>query len=215
MTIDLGMIIGDTGPTGPTGPIGPTGPTGPTGETGPGYNLVSIVSDGIAAKEDNRLLRAFLVGYSSSATSSTTKKVSTTGLYGVTRGFYPPIRGTILLVQFAQDHTTPEALFLEVPYVTTETPTEGTTRTDPIYINGAATSSSNALLWKAAATLVFAWADSYWNFIGVAGQDSTSSITNLPVFTYASEPSEIDLPMRPCYYYVKSTGGFYYCDGLA
>lgn len=28
-SIDLGMVIGDTGPTGPTGPAGPTGPTGP------------------------------------------------------------------------------------------------------------------------------------------------------------------------------------------
>ncbi len=27
--IDLGMVIGDTGPTGPTGPAGPAGPTGP------------------------------------------------------------------------------------------------------------------------------------------------------------------------------------------
>lgn len=32
--IDLGLVIGDTGPTGPTGPTGDTGPTGPTGPIG-------------------------------------------------------------------------------------------------------------------------------------------------------------------------------------
>ena len=30
-TLDLGRVVGDTGPQGPTGPIGPTGPTGPAG----------------------------------------------------------------------------------------------------------------------------------------------------------------------------------------
>ena len=35
MAIDLGVVIGDTGPTGPTGPIGLTGPAGPIGPTGP------------------------------------------------------------------------------------------------------------------------------------------------------------------------------------
>lgn len=39
--VDLGKVVGDTGPTGPTGDTGvtgdtgPTGPTGPTGDTGP------------------------------------------------------------------------------------------------------------------------------------------------------------------------------------
>ena len=34
-TVDLGNVIGATGPQGPTGATGPTGPTGPKGDTGP------------------------------------------------------------------------------------------------------------------------------------------------------------------------------------
>ena len=33
--MDLGLVIGATGPTGPIGPTGPTGPIGPTGPAGP------------------------------------------------------------------------------------------------------------------------------------------------------------------------------------
>jgi len=33
-TVDLGKVVGDTGPTGATGPQGPQGPTGPQGATG-------------------------------------------------------------------------------------------------------------------------------------------------------------------------------------
>lgn len=36
--IDLGLVIGDTGPIGPTGPTGDTGPTGATGPIGPAGN---------------------------------------------------------------------------------------------------------------------------------------------------------------------------------
>lgn len=35
MPLDLGLVIGDTGPTGATGPTGDTGPTGATGPMGP------------------------------------------------------------------------------------------------------------------------------------------------------------------------------------
>lgn len=34
MPLDLGLVIGDTGPQGNTGPVGPAGPQGPTGPQG-------------------------------------------------------------------------------------------------------------------------------------------------------------------------------------
>ena len=104
-----------------------------------------------------------------------------------------------------------------MPYVSDERPAETSTLYSPIYINGALTSSINPLLWHAKSVLAFAFISKAWHFIGVAGHDNSTSVHNtaLPIFTYSTAPSEADLPMRPCYYYVTSTGAFNYCDGLA
>ena len=46
MDLDLGRVVGPTGPTGDTGPIGPTGdtgPMGPAGDTGPAGAVLNIL----------------------------------------------------------------------------------------------------------------------------------------------------------------------------
>ena len=53
MALDLGMVIGDTGPTGPTGPTGDTGAVGATGPANSSYGVCST-----AAGVDNKEVEA-------------------------------------------------------------------------------------------------------------------------------------------------------------
>lgn len=71
--IDLGKVVGETGPRGPTGPTGATGPQGvtgatgprgftgpmgPTGDTGPAYKLTDQDEKDIAARINRNILNA-------------------------------------------------------------------------------------------------------------------------------------------------------------
>lgn len=57
--VDLGYVLGSTGPTGPTGPTGETGPAGPTGPAGENATTTEVATestDGLMSHSDKRKL---------------------------------------------------------------------------------------------------------------------------------------------------------------
>lgn len=58
-TVDLGIVVGDTGPVGPTGPQGPTGPKGDTGPKGENATVTDTATseyNGLMSSNDKSFL---------------------------------------------------------------------------------------------------------------------------------------------------------------
>lgn len=72
-TVDLGYVVGATGPTGPTGATGPTGPTGNTGPQGENANLVVATTSSIGSVKPDGTTTA--VSADGTITATTPKQV--------------------------------------------------------------------------------------------------------------------------------------------
>lgn len=113
----------------------------------------------------------------------------------VSLGGFSLYNGARILVRFSYAQTSAVALTLNV----------NSTGAKTVYVNGASASTSNALKWRAYATLEFAYYSDKWIFTGLAYDDYSSGyyMGTMPTFHFPSlaestKPSESNMPVLPC-----------------
>ena len=155
MSILFGQVKGATGS---TGDAGGAGPTGITGDTGPQrtFPASSIVQDGLASKYDIRKIRycSFHPCTTEDSSTSTVKYIDgSTDVSDANITKPNSYYSFLCAVRFVYAQTTP--LRINISYIV-QGANGDTWRTNAgVYINGAVTSATNPLLWRAGSILLF------------------------------------------------------------
>jgi len=149
------------------------------------------VTRGGTGKTSQSAARAFLgnppIGTCDTANGTGAKAVAMSG--------FALYDGARILVRFENAQTSAIALTLDV----------NSTGAKTVYANGAATSTSNGLKWRAYATLEFVYYTNKWIFTGLAYDDYSSGFYmgtlptfHLPGLAASTKPSESNMPVLPC-----------------